>query len=167
MKQCFFCTRPVRGTGSDRTKPHGRTKDHLVPRWAGGQGGYNLVSCCQKCNTLKGPLDAATFLRVRHNGKLLYAWRAAVGVELTRRAAQKRTPPYDLAEVLALAAAAVPKWLKKVERQRKRRCLDAAKPLAWAPLSVLWPPSSPTDDEPDRVATPGWPYRARLRKLAA
>jgi hypothetical protein len=51
-----------------------------VPRVELGDNSYrNLVSCCQKCNSLKSDLPAADFLRSLHR------WRRLTDVELAAR----------------------------------------------------------------------------------
>src|SRR5579863_5393687 len=54
--RCFYCLR--------RFVIRGRVLDHVVPRARGGANSFrNLVSCCVECNSQKGEMAAADFLR--------------------------------------------------------------------------------------------------------
>lgn len=67
--RCGYCGRPMvdpRAAAKDRESPLRATIDHLTPLSAGGRDEpTNRVAACQACNVLKGPLDVATFLRLR------------------------------------------------------------------------------------------------------
>lgn len=82
---CFYCGQPMRGRG-------GATVDHKTPIWAGGRDeAGNRVAACGRCNHAKGPLDAETFQKVRHDGAALAATRLCVE-QVARRAAQRLQP---------------------------------------------------------------------------
>ena len=54
--RCFYCFKFLR--------PRMRALDHVVARAIYGQHSYrNLVSCCTECNSRKGEMSAANFLR--------------------------------------------------------------------------------------------------------
>ncbi len=69
---CFYCL--------IRTTPSVQTIDHVVPRVESGHNCYrNLVSCCLECNSRKGQLPAADFVRK------LYRERCITAVEMNGR----------------------------------------------------------------------------------
>jgi 5-methylcytosine-specific restriction endonuclease McrA len=55
-----------------RLTPSNRTKDHLIPKSKGGDGGYlNTWSICKPCNNKKGDrlpseTEILAFMRVKH-----------------------------------------------------------------------------------------------------
>ncbi len=83
---CFHCLR--------RTPAHVRCLDHVVPRARFGRNSYrNLVSCCIECNTLKGDMPAADFLRILYRkGRLTAAELDARLLALKDLAAGKLRP---------------------------------------------------------------------------
>jgi 5-methylcytosine-specific restriction endonuclease McrA len=73
--QCHYC-----GVRMNRRQNHPQraTVDHVKPRAHGGTREGNTVAACRRCNELKGPLDAETFLALRGEpGRLLEALRVA------------------------------------------------------------------------------------------
>ena len=46
--------------------PNAATRDHVVPRAAGGTNYDNLVIACRLCNQLRGDLPALTFFNLLH-----------------------------------------------------------------------------------------------------
>ncbi len=61
---CFYCGKKLHYGN--------RTLDHVQPRALGGGNGYrNVVACCVECNSSKGEMHAAEFLRT-------LAWRGVI-----------------------------------------------------------------------------------------
>ena len=61
-EHCHYCAKPF---GKGR---RAATLDEKVPRWMGGTlTRSNIVAACHACNQLKGPMDAETFMEVKHD----------------------------------------------------------------------------------------------------
>ena len=100
---CAYCggamphpDRPSKTEG--RSNP---TKDHLLPLARGGRDEVeNRVAACDGCNQDKGPLDAATFVRVRLNPVMLKEARRRCDAEV--RAAHQAAKPGSHARATAV-----------------------------------------------------------------
>lgn len=55
--RCWYCGESIWHAGAF-------SRDHVVPRSAGGGGGLNLVPCCKNCNGIKGVLTLEEFRRL-------------------------------------------------------------------------------------------------------
>lgn len=68
---CAYCSGRMREVTSFNQRSHddlAATIDHMAPIAAGGKDEHkNRCAACRRCNNDKGPLDALTFLKLRHN----------------------------------------------------------------------------------------------------
>lgn len=62
--RCCYCshTMVLHKHNNGKSPPRAAaTRDHLVPRALGGQGGNNIVAACVQCNHLRGDMDYIAF----------------------------------------------------------------------------------------------------------
>lgn len=68
---CAYCGRRMREVTSFNQRSHddlAATIDHMLSTTSGGKDEHkNRCAACRRCNNDKGPLDALTFLKLRHN----------------------------------------------------------------------------------------------------
>jgi len=84
--RCFYCLRLL--------TPQMKCLDHVVPRAHSGNNSYrNLVSCCQDCNSQKGPCRAQDFLRSLFRERQLTARELAARLRALDALASGKLPP--------------------------------------------------------------------------
>jgi len=84
--RCFYCLRVL--------TPQMKCLDHVVPRAHSGNNSYrNLVSCCQDCNSQKGPCRAEDFLRSLFRERQLTARELAGRLRALDALASGKLPP--------------------------------------------------------------------------
>lgn len=83
--KCCYCGKSVVMPGKGIQKAHWATGDHAEPRCTANRKGNNRRLCCYSCNQAKGPLSAAEFLALRHDGKALKAAVRARNIEIEAR----------------------------------------------------------------------------------
>lgn len=88
--KCYYCQRGFIFAPEHPCRP---TLDHKTPRWSGGtRARENLAAACDQCNQLKGPMDAATFIRTRHNRLWLEGARRQACIDAQAAAGAYRGP---------------------------------------------------------------------------
>jgi hypothetical protein len=94
--RCFYCLRFL--------TQQMKCLDHVVPRAHSGNNSYrNLVSCCQDCNSQKGPCRAEDFLRSLFRERQLTARELAARLRALDALASGKLPP-PLAAIVKPAA---------------------------------------------------------------
>ncbi len=84
--RCFYCLRFLTSQM--------KCLDHVVPRAHSGNNSYrNLVSCCQDCNSQKGPCRAEDFLRSLFRERQLTARELASRLRALDALASGKLPP--------------------------------------------------------------------------
>lgn len=81
--RCVWCGGVVyKHDGKGPTPPYAATLDHVVPRSQGGTNHHsNLVTCCHRCNSLRGDRDAEAFaLRVARAITSVDVWPLTVTI---------------------------------------------------------------------------------------
>lgn len=115
--RCVYCGNSAKDKGalpfwSKDHKPR-LPLDHVVPRsQGGGHENTNLVTCCQRCNELKGNRDVADWLAARvAMGELTGSEAVAIAY---RADTQRHTP------VNTLFARALREWLELQSAENER-----------------------------------------------
>lgn len=100
MPHGFFRCRYCRETFHEKDK----TRDHIVPQWAirafpelglsiTDAKGVNIAKACKSCNTKKGSIPIAIFVRVKDDPEALY--KAQCEWEHVTRVFGNNGPPLD------------------------------------------------------------------------
>ena len=65
---CYYCARPVTFDAPPNITGHTASRDHIIPKYAGGSNYYkNLVMACHDCNCLKGNKTLEMFMEaIKH-----------------------------------------------------------------------------------------------------
>jgi HNH endonuclease len=133
-QRCIYCERQL----SMREK-HNRDKiptvDHATPLSMGGEPyGDNVVIACWTCNHMKGPLDEATFRRLRHDQKARKAAVVAACIAASARA--NTTQNEDRVEMRRLATCSRARLHERLNALVDKRRGDLSVRQWFASLSI-------------------------------